>query len=70
MNAEPLHQCIEWAPPEVLRDLAVAQAGDGRHKCATCAYARGYRDGHAAGINETVKLLADRELKASGDVTS
>lgn len=62
MKLEPaIHQCVEWAPPEVLRDLAVAQAGDGRHKCATCAYARGFRDGQ----NATVKLLAERELASN-----
>ena len=58
-----IHRCVEWAPPEVLRDLAVAQAGEARHKCAVCAYARGFRDGQ----NATVKLLATRELEATKD---
>ncbi len=42
------HDCQEWAPPDVLRELPVSQAGDGRHKCVRCAYAAGYRAGQVA----------------------
>jgi flagellar biosynthesis/type III secretory pathway protein FliH len=39
--------CTSWAPPEVLRDLHESQSGDGRHKCAACAYQRGYEQGQS-----------------------
>lgn len=33
------------APKDVLRALPESQAGEGRHKCAVCAYDAGYKDG-------------------------
>ena len=41
--------------PERIADLDESQAGAGRHKCASCAYEKGYQDavsGHAAPLNE------------------
>lgn len=29
----------------IVRDLPIGQEGSGRHKCASCAYERGYSDG-------------------------
>lgn len=31
-----------WAPDDALNELPDSQAGTGRHKCANCAYRRGY----------------------------
>jgi hypothetical protein len=36
------------APADVLEEIHDSQAGSVRHKCAVCAYARGYADGRGA----------------------
>ncbi|RMG20774.1 MAG: hypothetical protein D6729_02135 [Deltaproteobacteria bacterium] len=38
------------APRDILRALGESQGGTGRHKCAVCAYAEGYRAGFEAGL--------------------
>lgn len=40
-NCDRDHSNID---PEVFADLLNSQAGPGRHKCAACAYERGYQD--------------------------
>jgi hypothetical protein len=58
-TTQALHQCDSWAPPEVLRDLPMSQSGDGRHKCATCAYARGVADAFACPVPEQLAALIE-----------
>lgn len=38
------------APIALLKDLPITQAGIARHKCAVCAYEKGYLDGFKAAL--------------------
>lgn len=44
---------------EIMKKLPIDQGGDGRHKCAACAYNEGY----AAGLRLDDSLLIDKVLK-------
>lgn len=50
--------CTSWAPPEVIRELHHSQAGDGRHKCAVCAWQQGYEQGKSEALAGLVELEA------------
>ncbi len=43
------------APKEVVRNLPLSQAGEGRHKCAVCAYAVGYQQGLVKGREQKLQ---------------
>lgn len=39
---------------EIFKDLPFSQGGDGRHKCAGCAYEIGYMDGFNSGVKQSI----------------
>jgi hypothetical protein len=40
------------APIEVLGEIEFSQSGEGRHKCAVCAYAAGFAAGRKGTLDE------------------
>lgn len=55
MPACPYHDAVEPSEPDrrtldrIMARLERSQAGEGRHKCAKCAYIAGYWDGLGQG---------------------
>ena len=52
---------------EIMKTLPIDQGGWGRHKCAACAYEKGYEDGvnHVEQINLTV-IMQNLEQSQAG----
>ncbi len=50
LQNEPTETCAHGshATANVLAELPTSQAGEGRHKCAVCAYAYGFAEGRRA----------------------
>lgn len=49
---------------ELFADIPLDQGGDGRHRCAGCAYARGYQDGFARRERLNIDLVSLPESQA------
>ena len=52
----------------IMSKLPVDQGGVGRHKCAACAYERGFEDGlQLKGKIDLTKILSDLEESQAGN---
>jgi len=70
MPTRNMYQCEHRssAPEDLVAHLPKSQAGAGRHKCAVCAYAEGYRDALAGGAAASPLATCRHRNRAPNDL--